>query len=76
VVADFHGSIIVDDWVARDDTDDRRGNFLPRVEFLLATSGCGAKTQKPGAERVDVKGLAVELGLDCRLALESFSTCS
>jgi hypothetical protein len=66
-VFDFHGAVVVDGWVAGDDADDGGCDFLPGVEFLTATSRAEAK--EPGTEWVELEGLAVELGLDSRLAV-------
>lgn len=50
--------------IPRDDANDRRSDFLPGVQLFLGRgiggSGRRTKLEKPRAERVDVKRLAVE----------------
>ena len=68
VILDFHRPVVIDGWVAGDDADDGRGDFLPGIEFYAACGG--AKTQKPGAKGIDVEGFAVEFRLDRGFALK------
>ena len=63
VVFDFHGAIVVNSGGAGDDADDGGGDFFPGVKFFTTTGG--AEFQEPGAEGVDVEGLAVEFGFHC-----------
>ena len=63
VVFDLHGAIVVNGGGAGDDADDGGGDFFPGVK-LFTTSGW-AEFEEPGAEGVDVEGLAVEFGFYC-----------
>lgn len=63
VVFDFHGAIVVNGGGAGDDADDGGGDLFPGVEFFTASGG--AEFEEPGAEGVDVEGLAVEFGFYC-----------
>ena len=63
MVLDFHGAVVVNGGGAGDDADDGGGDLFPGVEFL--TTGGGAEFEEPGAERVDVEGLAIEFGFYC-----------
>ena len=63
MVFDFHGAIVVNGGGAGDDADNGGGDLFPRVEFF--TTGGGAEFEEPGAEGVDVEGLAVEFGFYC-----------
>ena len=70
VVADFHGAVVVDGRVAGDDADDGGGHLFPGVEFFGGGIwSSGPEAQEPGAERVNVKGLAVEFGFNGRFTL-------
>lgn len=63
--------------IPRDDADDRRRDFLPSVQLFLGRRIGGSrrrtKLEKPCAQRIDVKRLAVEFRLDRRFALQKFS---
>ena len=63
VIFDFHGAIVVNGGGAGDDANDGGGDLFPGVEFF--TTGGGAEFEEPGAERVDVEGLAIEFGFYC-----------
>ena len=80
VVFDFHEAVVVDGGGAGDDADNGGGYFLPCIQFLGARRG--AQFEEPGPERVNVKGFAVELGLDgglalsrCQLFIIQFRSC-
>ena len=62
VVFYFHRAVVVYSGRTGDDADDRRSHFLPGVEFLT-TSGW-AELEEPCTKGVDIKGFAVEFGLD------------
>ena len=66
-VLDFHGAVVVDSWVTGDDANDGGCDLLPGIELFTTTSGAEAK--EPGTKWVEFKGLAIELGLDGRLAI-------
>ena len=63
VVFDFHGAIVVNGGGAGYDANNGGGDLFPGVEFF--TTSRRAEFEEPGAERVDVEGLAVEFGFYC-----------
>lgn len=63
VVFYFHGAVVVNGGRASDDANDGGSNFFPGVEFFI--TGGGAEFEEPGAEGIDVEGLAVEFGFYC-----------
>ena len=67
MVFDFHEAVIVNGGRAGDDANDGGGDFFPGVEFFPTRQG--AQFEKPGPERVDVEGFAVEFGLYSGFAL-------
>lgn len=63
VVFYFHGTVVVNGRGAGYDANNGGGDLFPGIEFFT-TSG-RAEFKKPGAERVDVEGLAIEFGFYC-----------